>query len=54
MRFGNRQIEIFEWCSIITEELENGLISYTINNEFRFTFNKKQFNKIQNNFFDYL
>ena len=54
LRFGNRHIEMFKWYSLVTEELKNGMISITIDNEYEYTFNKKKFIKINNNFYDYL
>ncbi len=50
-RFGNRNIEVLEWITIVTEELKNGLISTTIDNTFRFKFDKKKFKKMEQQFF---
>ena len=51
MRFTNKHIEVLEWITIVTEELENGYINTTINNRYRFTFDKKQFKKMERDFF---
>ena len=41
-----RNIIISEWDTIVTEELQDGMISITVPNKFRFTFDKKEYNKI--------
>ena len=41
-----RNIKIFEWDTIVTEELQDGMLQITVPNKFRFTFDKKEYNII--------
>jgi len=45
MKYG-RHIEILEWITNVTENLQNGMITITVVNKFRFTFDKKTYNEI--------
>ena len=54
MIYRGRHIEILEWVSIITEELKNGLMIFTIPNKSYYKFDKEKFREIDSNFLNYL
>ena len=52
--YRGRQIEIFDWYSIVTEQLRDGLLVFTINNIRKYKFDKEKFREIDSNFLNYL
>ena len=50
-KYGNCNIEVLEWITLVTEILKDGMISTTVNNKRRFRFDKKEYRRIENNFF---
>ena len=51
-KYGNCNIEVLEWITLVTEILRDGIISHTINNSRRYRFDKKEYRRIENNFFN--
>jgi hypothetical protein len=54
MRFtkNKRHVEVLEWITIVTDELNDGIISITVSNRFRFRFDKRELRRMEREFYN--
>ena len=48
------KVDIDEWTTTITENLRDGMVITTINNKYKYTFDKKLFKYMEKNLMDFI